>query len=41
MNHDMMRGEIRWWLEENSVGLGGKNRPAVIIREDRETATVG
>lgn len=40
MNNEMMRGEIRWCLEENSVGLGGKNRPAVIIREDRETATV-
>lgn len=40
MNNEMMRGEIRWCLEENSAGLGGKNRPAVIIREDRETATV-
>lgn len=40
MNHDMMRGEIRWCLEENSAGLGGKARPAVIIREDAETATV-
>lgn len=40
MNNEMVRGEIRWCLEENSVGLGGKNRPAVVIREDKETATV-
>lgn len=40
MNNEMMRGEIRWCLEENNAGLDGKNRPAVIIREDRETATV-
>ena len=40
MNNEMMRGEIRWCLEENSAGLGGKARPAVIIREDAETATV-
>lgn len=40
MNNDMMRGEIRWCLEENSAGLGGKARPAVIIREDAETAMV-
>ena len=24
MNNEMMRGEIRWCLEENSAGLGGK-----------------
>ena len=40
MNHDMMRGEIRWVKEENTAGLGGKTRPAVILREDGVTATV-
>ena len=40
MNNEMMRGEIRWVKEENTAGLGGKTRPAVILREDGVTTTV-